>query len=127
MLASWGDFVWLERKQKPNQKSKQNHFRLDIKGLIVPLVTPLNEDLSIDFISLKTHISWLLNRGVRNFFLFSSFSEYDFISFEEKKQIINYVEREFSKKATIIVGCFGESSEQIIEQVLFAENNADFV
>jgi len=119
--------VWLERKQKPNQKSKQKSLSVgNIKGLIVPLVTPLNEDLSIDFISLKTHISWLLNRGVRNFFLFSSFSEYDFISFEEKKQIINYVEREFSKKATIIVGCFGESSEQIIEQVLFAEKHADF-
>lgn len=114
-----GIFVWLKRKQK-------SPFVENVRGLIVPLITPLNEDLSIDFISLKTHISWLLNRGVRNFFLLSNISENDFFSLEEKKQIITYVEREFSNKANFIVGCFGESSEQIIEQVLFAEKHADY-
>lgn len=111
--------MWLRKKQKSSSSDV-------IKGLIVPLITPLNEDLSIDFISLKTHISWLLNRGVRNFFLFSNFSENDFLSFEEKKQIIIYVTREFENKANIIVGCFGESSEQIIQQVLFTEKHADY-
>lgn len=111
--------MWGKRKQKFTSVD-------NVKGVIVPLVTPLNEDLSIDFISLKTHLSWLLNRGVRNFFLFSNFSEYEFFSTEEKQQIITYVSREFSTKANIIVGCFGESTEQIIEQVLFAEKHVDF-
>ncbi len=108
-------------------KGKQKFSSVDnVKGLIVPLITPLNEDLSIDFISLKTHLSWLMNRGVRNFFLFSNFSENEFLSIEQKQQIITYVNREFAGKGNIFVGCFGESTEQVISQVLFAQKYCNF-
>ena len=39
-----------------------------IKGLIVPLLTPLNEDFSIDSLSLKALVARLMNKGVKNFF-----------------------------------------------------------
>ena len=40
---------------------------INLSGLIVPLVTPLNKDKSLD-LSLKTLVARLMNKGVTNFF-----------------------------------------------------------
>lgn len=92
-----------------------------IHGLVVPLVTPLNEDLSIDFISFKTHVSWLLNRGVRNFFLLSPFGEQEFLSKEQKQELIIYAKEALPKKINLMIGCFGETPDAVIEAVSFAQ------
>ena len=36
---------------------------INLSGLIVPLVTPLNKDKSLDLLSLKTLVARLMNKG----------------------------------------------------------------
>jgi len=93
----------------------------DVRGLVVPLLTPLNEDLSLDFISFKTHVSWLMNRGVKNFFILSPFGEQEFLSREQKQELIIYAKEALPKKINLIVGCFGETPDLITESVSFAQ------
>lgn len=104
-------------------KTKQRGV-LSPKGLVVPLLTPLNEDLSVDFISFKTHVSWLQNRGVRNFFLFSSFGESEFLSREQQFELISYAKKELPPNIRFIVGCFSDSDEEILTRVKFAQKNS---
>lgn len=87
-------------------------------GLIVPLITPFNEDNSIDELSLKTLTARLMNKGVRNFFVFASSSEYEFLSLEQKQKVLQTVLMEVGGKGMVIAGCFGSTNDEIISSVL---------
>lgn len=98
----------------------------NLSGLIVPLLTPLNEDKSIDFLSLKTLTARLLNKGVKNFFLFGPYSECEFLSSLQRQKIMDVVFREVNGKGFLLVGCFGKNVDEIIEQVTQAQNFTNY-
>ena len=97
-----------------------------LKGLLAPLVTPLNDDFSIDFFALKNLTARLLNKGVRNFFILNNFSEQKNLDLVAQQKIISFTSQEVSKRANLLVGCFGETTEEVIEKIHFAEKYADF-
>ena len=96
-----------------------------ISGLIVPLLTPMNENSQLDFFALKTLVARLMNKGVKNFFVLSPFAEQQNISPREEKEIIKVVNSLTKKRANLLIGCFGNSAEEIIDKVLFAQKVSD--
>jgi|GEM_PF-1387658 len=86
-------------------------------GLLLPLITPMNEDFSVDTLALKAFTARLMNKGVKNFFVLSSFSESQFLSSEERKKIIQTVHHEVNGKGVILAGCFGSSPDEIISKI----------
>jgi dihydrodipicolinate synthase/N-acetylneuraminate lyase len=91
-----------------------------VKGLIVPLLTPLNEDLSIDKIALKSHVAKLMNKGVKNFLILSSFGEREYLSEDQEKELIKLTSKEVEGKANLLIGCFSQSTDTIISKIRFA-------
>ncbi len=98
----------------------------NLSGLIVPLLTPLNEDKSIDFLSLKTLTARLLNKGVKSFFLFGPYSEQEFLSFDDRVAIMETVFKEVNGKGFLLAGCFGKNIDEIIERVNEAEKFTNY-
>jgi dihydrodipicolinate synthase/N-acetylneuraminate lyase len=98
----------------------------NLSGLIVPLLTPLNEDKSIDFISLKTLVARLLNKGVKSFFLFGPYSEQEFLSSSEKEAILEVVFKEVNGNGFVLAGCFGKDVDEIVELVAIAEKFTNY-
>lgn len=98
----------------------------NLSGLIVPILTPLNEDKSIDFISLKTLVVRLLNKGVKNFFLFGPYSEQEFLSVSEKEAILKAVFNDVNGKGFILAGCFGKDIDEIIDFITRAEKFTNY-
>jgi 4-hydroxy-tetrahydrodipicolinate synthase len=92
-----------------------------IRGLVVPLLTPLNEDFLIDDTALKNLSARLLNKGVENFFVLGAASEMRFFSPNEEKIAAGIVSDTIGKKGNLIVGCFGESIDDVVLKVKFAE------
>jgi len=92
-----------------------------INGLIVPLLTPMNEQLELDSFALKTLVARLMNKGVKNFFILSPFAEQQKLSLREEKEIIKLVSSLVGKRANLLIGCFASSIEEIIDKVLFAQ------
>jgi 4-hydroxy-tetrahydrodipicolinate synthase len=88
-----------------------------ISGLIVPLLTPLNEDKSVDVLALKTITARMMNKGVKNFFVLSDFSEQEFLSEEERKKVIQTVFDCVKGKGFLLIGCFGSSVDEVIDRV----------
>jgi len=88
-----------------------------ISGLIVPLLTPLNEDKSVDVLALKTITARMMNKGVRNFFILSDFSEQEFLPESERMKVVQTVFDCLSGKGFLLIGCFGASADEIIERV----------
>jgi dihydrodipicolinate synthase/N-acetylneuraminate lyase len=97
-----------------------------VNGLIVPLLTPFNEDFSIDYFGLKTLTARLMNKGVNNFFVMGPFGEYNFISENEWRKIIVGVVSEVGPKGSVFVGCFGDTADEIISKVKFAEKYTSY-
>ena len=96
-----------------------------INGLIVPLLTPMDENSQLDSFALKTLVARLMNRGVKNFFILSPFAEQQSLSPKEEKEIIKVVSSVVGKRANLLIGCFGNSTEEIIDKVLFAQKITD--
>jgi len=90
-------------------------------GLIAPLITPMNSDKSIDSFALKTLTARLMNKGVKNFFVLSQFSEYQYLSSEQKKSLLGIVSSEINGKGILIAGCFGSDTEEVVQNVLDAQ------
>jgi len=96
---------------------------LDINGLIVPLVTPMNKDLSFDKIGMKTHVSRLMNQGVRNFMPLGYTGEYSSISLGDFREVVRVVSDTVGSKGSVLCGCIGSSTEEIIDKVNLADRN----
>jgi dihydrodipicolinate synthase/N-acetylneuraminate lyase len=97
-----------------------------ISGLIVPLITPMNDDYSLDTFSLKTHVARLMNKGVKNLFLLGSFAEQEHILLKEEKEIIKTINVLAGKRTNILIGCIAKSTEEIISKVLFAQKFSEY-
>lgn len=96
-----------------------------LSGLLVPLVTPLNSDFSVDEVSLKNLVARLMNKGVHGFFVFSRFSEYEKLSHSDRQKVLHTVGAELSGKGVLISGCFASAAEEIISLVNDSSRYAD--
>ncbi len=92
-----------------------------VSGLVVPLVTPLREDFSIDKIGIKVLCSRLLNQGIENFIVLGADSEWQFLTSEQKDFALNCFKKEIGGKGKLIAGCFEETRDTIIERVNSAQ------
>jgi len=90
-------------------------------GLIVPLITPLTQDNSIDELALKALTARLMNKGVRNFLVLNSYSEYEFLSPEQREKVMEIVSAEIEGKGLMLACCFDSSAEEIISKVIQAQ------
>ncbi|MDD3083875.1 MAG: dihydrodipicolinate synthase family protein [Candidatus ainarchaeum sp.] len=99
---------------------------INLDGLIVSMLTPMNEDYNIDFFGLKNLTARLMNKGVQNFVILSENSEYAFFDYSFQKKIVVGVSKEIGVRGNLIVGCFSDSTDEIIEKVRFAEKYSNY-
>ncbi len=107
-------------------KKSSAHIPQKLSGLIAPLITPIKGDLTVDFIALKALTARLMNRGVRNFFVMSRFSDYNKLIHVDKQKILETVSEEIGGRGLLIAGCFGPTAEDIISEIKEAEIYVDF-
>lgn len=92
-----------------------------VSGLLVPVVTPMDEDCTIDFFGLKNHISKLLNVGVKNFFAASAAGESKFLSQNEEAKLVEDVVSIVGSKGLVVAGCCSDTAELAVQKVRAAE------
>ena len=87
---------------------------MEFRGIVVPLVTPFNEDYSIDFEALK----WLLERlgeaGVHAVFSSSTTGEFPHLTLEEMRELNEFVAREAPKQVRVLAGVTANCSEHAV-------------
>ncbi|WP_175060043.1 dihydrodipicolinate synthase family protein [Thermococcus sp. 2319x1] len=98
-----------------------------MRGVIVPLVTPFNEDYSIDFPALEEHINYLQNAGVHGIFINATTGEFTSLSFEERK-LIAEKGREIVTSTFYLVGTASTNTLEVVELTKHAQDiGADYV
>jgi 4-hydroxy-tetrahydrodipicolinate synthase len=99
-----------------------------LKGLIPACVTPLDLNENIDVEAVKMHMDYLLDCGVEGLLYCGTTGEFNCLSNEKRKLLIETAVSNNKGRAIIMVGIGATSTAQAIENAKIAENaGADYL
>lgn len=88
-----------------------------LKGVGVALVTPFNEDLSVDFESLTKLVDYNIENGTNYLVVLGTTAEAATLSSEEKKQVIDHIIKVNNKRVPLVLGIGGNNTLEVKKQI----------
>lgn len=89
---------------------------LRLRGVIPPVVTPLDPDLEVDVGSLERLVGFLLEGGVDGLFILGSTSEAAFLPERHRELVVEVVSAVVSGQVPILVGGIDMTTMRVIDQ-----------
>ena len=86
-------------------------------GVIPPVVTPFNEDFSIDRESLATQVRRMIDAGVDGLFALGSSAEVAFLTRENRRAVIETIVKAADGKVPVLVGVIDTTTLRVAEHV----------
>jgi 4-hydroxy-tetrahydrodipicolinate synthase len=93
----------------------KNIFQISIKGIIPPLITPLNEDKSLDCKSLDLLLEHIIRGGVHGVFIIGTTGESASLSLKLKKELIEETVRIVNHRIPVLIGVTDSSFDVSME------------
>ncbi|ACS85611.1 4-hydroxy-tetrahydrodipicolinate synthase family protein [Musicola paradisiaca] len=97
--------------------------RAKIEGSFVALITPFNDNGSVDFGAFEALLQFQEQNGTAAVLIMGSTGEVSMLSPEERREIIRRTARFNSGKMKIFFGCTGNNTDTTIDYVRFAQDN----
>lgn len=88
-----------------------------VKGVVPPVLTPLNDDYSIDTSTLKRHAERLIKAGVHGLFVLGSSGEVAFLTREQRREVIAAVIEQAQGRVPVIAGVIDMTTPRVIEHI----------
>ena len=88
-----------------------------IKGTGVALITPFNEDLSVDYVGLENLLNHVINGGVDFLVLMGTTGESAVLSKTEKNEVISFCKRINASRLPIVLGIGGNNTLALLEEI----------
>ena len=88
-----------------------------LKGVGVALVTPFNEDLSVDFDSLTKLVEYNIENGTNYLVVLGTTAEAATLSKDEKKQVTDHIINANNKRLPLVLGIGGNNTLEIKKQI----------
>tara|TARA_B100000809_G_scaffold13182_1_gene12019 strand:- start:307 stop:1179 length:873 start_codon:yes stop_codon:yes gene_type:complete len=88
-----------------------------IKGTGVALITPFNEDFSIDYASLEKLINHQIDGGVDYLVVMGTTGESVVLSKQEKKQVVNFCKKVNNARLPIVLGVGSNNTFALVEEI----------
>jgi 4-hydroxy-tetrahydrodipicolinate synthase len=94
-----------------------DEIRSRLKGNIVPVPAQYHEDLSINYSALQEHMQFLISKGIKNFYLAMSASEFDYMTRDERVAVTECVAGTLKDDCILIAQALGGHwfEEQVVE------------
>ena len=92
-----------------------------ISGTGVALITPFNEDKTIDYTSLDKLINKVIEGGIDFLVVLGTTGEATSINETEKKELINFIVKLNNKRLPLVLGIGGNNTNKLIKEI----NNTD--
>lgn len=86
-----------------------------IKGIIPPIITPMNEDETINYDELENQIERQLNGGVHGIFCYGTNGECYALSFEEKEEILKTTVKTVNGRVPVYAGTGCITTKETVE------------
>src|SRR5699024_10081252 len=92
------------------------------EGVYPVLITPMNEDYSVNYEGMKENVQHFLDQKVAGIIIVGSTGEFASLDDEEKEKIITQVSEQVKGSDTkLLVGIADERTDKIIEYAKFVE------
>ena len=88
-----------------------------LKGTGVAIVTPFNEDESVDFAALEKLIDFIIGNGVEYIVSLGTTGETPTLSKQEKLDIVHFSLEKINKRVPVVVGIGGNNTKEVINTV----------
>lgn len=88
---------------------------MGLKGIITAMVTPFNEDETIDHKATKQLVNKLISKGVHGLFILGTNGEFHMMQEEEKIEFAKLVITEADGRVPVYVGTGGNSTQDVIQ------------
>ena len=87
------------------------------KGTGIALVTPFNEDKSVDFESLKRIVNHVIDNGADFLVALGTTSEAPTLTAEEKKQVVDTILRTNNGRLPVLLGMGGNNTQAVLDAI----------
>lgn len=94
-----------------------------IKGTGVALITPFNEDFSVDYLGLEKLINHQIEGGVDYLVLMGTTGESAVLSKTEKLEVVEFCKKINDGRLPLVLGIGGNNTMQIVEEIKNANLN----
>ncbi|MBU5478651.1 4-hydroxy-tetrahydrodipicolinate synthase [Eubacterium sp. MSJ-13] len=95
---------------------------IEIKGIIPPIITPMNDDESVNVIELRNQVNRLIDGGVHALFPFGTNGEGYILNDQEKEQVLRTVIEETNGRVPVYAGSGCISTKDTIRMSKMAES-----
>lgn len=95
----------------------------DLKGSVVAIVTPFNENGSIDYTSYKGLLKFHLKNGTDGIVVCGTTGETPTLSDEEYSSLIAFTVKEVSHQIPVIAGVGSNSTDKTLHNIAVAESH----
>lgn len=86
-------------------------------GTGVPLLTPFNDDMSVDYNTVANFVDYYIANGINYLIVHGTTSEAPTTTLEEKMKIIEVVVEKNQKRVPIVAGFGGYNTQEIIDNI----------
>ncbi len=90
---------------------------INLKGMGVALITPFNEDGSIDFDALSSLIEYQIEGGINYLVVLGTTAETPTLSDDEKNEVVEFVTDKVNGRIPIILGEGGNNTRAIVDKL----------
>lgn len=90
---------------------------LNLKGTGVAIVTPFNEDESIDYKAFKNLIEYQISNNIDYLVVLGTTGESATMDYEEKQQLIRTAIETANKRVPIVIGLGGNNTKAVVKQL----------
>ena len=108
---------------------KNKEIQSDLKGNIVPVPAQYHADLSMNHEAIQEHLAFLMDKGIKNFYLARSASEFDYMTRDERVEVTRTVARTLRGDCILLAQAVGGHwiEEQIQEAKMMVDCGADAI
>ena len=92
-----------------------------LKGVVVPLGTPLTSDERVDEKGMRALVRHILDRGAHGVFVLGTMGGFNFLEDEEKSKAIEIVVDEVNGQAPVIAGASDTSTKRVMRNARLAQ------
>lgn len=94
----------------------------DLKGVIPPIVTPVDDEENVDEEGLKKVIDYVISGGVHGVFVLGSNGEFYAFDYENKKRAVEITVKYVNKRVPVYVGASAITTKECIKLAKMAED-----
>jgi dihydrodipicolinate synthase/N-acetylneuraminate lyase len=93
----------------------------NLEGIVVPMVTPLNTDETVDYPALKKLVNYIIGGGVHALFPMGTTGEFARLSLEDRFKVLEVTVRETQNRIPVIAGISDTGLNHVLKNLTIAE------